>query len=236
MCMNCDDEVWVTLPLMAAKEESYKVAISLKDLSQRTNDFSIKNVGGCVPSLRESNPKEMFMRYNVKCSLKNSDPAGHDVRVKFDPSQIDDASRYDNLDITVSCSCPAFLYWGAQWNLHQQHALEGQPRPELTAPSQRLDLRSQFLICKHVKVVFDRIIPSVQRVINDIKRRKGVEEYKRQEEENKRLEEENKRLEQEEQERKERRQKHNPYKPKPGEGGIDAPKDRKPKPRSGVID
>jgi hypothetical protein len=229
MDMNHNDEVWVTVPLNAARDEDYKVAVSLKDLSQRTNDFSIKNVGGCEASLRESNPKDMFMRYNVKCSLKNSDPAGHDVRVKLDPSTIDDKARYDNLDITCSCSCPAFLYWGAQWNLHQQDALEGQPRPLLKAPTKRLDLRSQFLICKHVKVVFDRIIPSLQRVINDIKRRKAVEEFKKQEEAERIQEEKDQTL----QDEVARRKKFRPDKPKPGEGGVDTK--RKPVQRNGVI-
>jgi hypothetical protein len=35
------------------------------------------------------------------------------------------------------------------------------------------------LICKHVKVVLDRIVGPVQRVINDIARKKRVEEYER---------------------------------------------------------
>jgi hypothetical protein len=180
----------VRFPIESFRRGNYKVAVSLKDLIQQTNSFSQidkegeARIKGCVPTLKESSPKEMYLHYNVKCSLRNSDPNGHDVKVRFDYENVEEGSRYDNVDVRVSCTCKAFLYWGAQWNLYKEDALEGQPRPLLQAPTDRLDLRSGFLICKHVKVVLDRIIPSVQRVINDISRRKQVE---RSEQEAKRL-------------------------------------------------
>lgn len=173
------EPIWVDFPLSLYESGKYKTAISLKGLVDQTNSFSTKNKDGCVPRIVESDPRRMYMRYNVKCSLKTSDPNGHDVRIKFDTDMIGDGSRYDNVNVKVSCSCPAFLYWGAQWNLNHQDALEGQPRPLLQAPTERLDLRNQFLICKHVKVVLDRVVGPVQRVINDIARKKRVEENTR---------------------------------------------------------
>ena len=49
---------------------------------------------------------------------EDSDPAGHDVRVQFDVTKVEETQNAKDLDLQVSCSCPAFLYWGAQWNLH----------------------------------------------------------------------------------------------------------------------
>jgi hypothetical protein len=160
------------------KQGSHKVAISLPDLVSQTNSFSTKNRPGCAPSLNGSKPKELFLAYNVKCSLITSDPAGHDVKVRFDVSEVHDETTAKNLDVAVSCSCPAFLYWGAQWNAHQRDALEGEPRPLLTAPTERLDLRENFVICKHVKAVSERILPSVQHNIVKILRQRDIEQHK----------------------------------------------------------
>ena len=158
---------------------SHKIAISVPELVQQTNDFSTKNRPGCNPKLTGSNPRSLFLNYNVKCNLKTSDPAGHDVKVRFDLSNVTDETSAKNLDVEASCSCPAFLYWGAQWNLHQRDALEGEARPLLTAPTERLDLRNRFLICKHCKSVFERILPSVQHNIVNIVRKRNVEETKK---------------------------------------------------------
>jgi hypothetical protein len=158
--------------------QGYKVAISVPELKAQTNDFSVKNQGGCAPALEKSNPKDLYLQYNVKCKLNTSDPAGHEVKVHFDLSQVKDETTARNLDVAASCTCPAFLYWGAQWNMHQRDALEGEPRPLLTAPTERLDLRGKFVICKHCKVVFDRILPSVQHNIVKVLRQRDVEERK----------------------------------------------------------
>lgn len=220
MC-NHQHDIWVSIPIGNALHQNYKVAMSLKELVRETNDFSKKDkegnprTAGCVATLKESNPQEMFLRYNVKCSLKGSDASGHDVKVRFDYWNINERSSVDNLDMECSCSCPAFLYWGAQWNLHQKDSLEGDPRPALVAPTEKLEWRGGYLICKHIKVVLDRVIPSVARVINDIKRKKHVEQFKLQEEV-------------------EERRKNRKNKPVPGEGGVDPVVRKKPsKPKPG---
>jgi hypothetical protein len=161
------------------KPNSHKIALSLPELVSQTNSFSIKNRPGCTPTLIGSKPKELYLKYNVKCNLKTSNPAGHTVQVRFDLSKVNQSLKATDLDIKVSCSCEAFLYWGGQWNLNQRDALEGQPRPELVAPTERLDLRQNFVICKHCKAVFERILPSVQHNINNIIREKTVEEKKK---------------------------------------------------------
>src|SRR5271157_6228363 len=174
--------VLVTIPLGNLYPEfvGVKTAISLPDIVRQTNAFSKKYRGGCSPHLLDSNPRALFLHYNVKCSKEDSDPAGHDVRVQFDITKVQETSQAKDLDLQVSCSCPAFLYWGAQWNLHQRDGLLGTPRPLLQAPTERLDLRSNYVICKHCKAVFERILPSVQHNIVKILREREVK--KREEE------------------------------------------------------
>jgi hypothetical protein len=138
---------FITISLGNISYPQTKVAISVPELVSQTNSFSIKRRPGCTPSLLDSNPKQLFLRYNVKCRESYSDPAGHDVTVKFDVDKVEDTQNANDLDVKLNCSCPAHLYWGAQWNLHQRDALLGEPRPELTAPTKRLDLRKNFVLC-----------------------------------------------------------------------------------------
>lgn len=172
------ERVSVKIPLFLAKSPHTKTAIALPELVRQTNAFSKKWRGGCSPALLDSNPKALFLHYNVKCHKKDSDPGGHDVRVQFDVTKVQESQKAKDLDIEVSCSCPAFLYWGAQWNLHQRDGLLGIPRPELVAPTERLDLRGNFVICKHIHAVFERILPSVQHNIVKILRDREVERNK----------------------------------------------------------
>lgn len=139
--------LFITIPLGQLQAPITKVAISVPELVSQTNSFSVKRRPGCEASLIKSAPKELYLQYNVKCKESYSDPAGHDVRVKFDVSKVQETQNANDLDVQLNCSCPAALYWGAQWNLHQRDALLGTPRPELVAPTQRLDLRGNFVLC-----------------------------------------------------------------------------------------
>jgi len=163
---------------MFASSGVVKTAITLPELVRETNAFSKKYRPGCSPRLLDSNPKALFLHYNVKCNKEDSDPAGHDVRVQFDVTKVQETQQAKDLDIQVQCSCPAFLYWGAQWNLHQRDGLLGPARPKLQAPSERLDLRGNFVICKHIHSVFERILPSVQHNIVKILREREVQRKK----------------------------------------------------------
>jgi len=176
---------FLTIRLGSLSAPHTKVAISVPELVSQTNSFSVKRRPSCDATLLDSNPKELFLHYNVKCRESYSSPEGHDVRVKFDVSQVQDTQNANDLDVQLNCSCPAFLYWGAQWNLHQRDGLLGKPRPELVAPTERLDLRGNFVICKHCKAVLERIIPSVQHniinIVREIEVRKNKEQLKQKE-------------------------------------------------------
>ncbi len=174
---------FITIPLsasawVAGENRQIKTAVTLPELVRQTNAFSKKHRPGCSASLLDSNPKALFLHYNVKCNKEDSDPAGHDVRVQFDVTKVEETQNAKDLDVQVSCSCPAFLYWGAQWNLHNQDALLGPSRPKLQPPSEQLDLRANFVICKHIHAVFERILPSVQHNVVNILRKREVERKK----------------------------------------------------------
>ena len=170
--------IWVTIPVLVLHPPYTKVAISLPDLVRQTNAFSVKRRAGCTPVLQKSRPKELYLEYKVTCHENYSDPKGHDCQVQFDLSTVEKTQDAKRLDVRCSCSCPAFLYWGAQWNLHQRDGLHGEARPLLQAPTQRLDLRGNFVICKHLKAVFERILPAVQHNIVNIVRERKVRQNK----------------------------------------------------------
>lgn len=52
------------------------------------------------------------------------------------------------LDVRVSCSCPSWLFWGAQWNSWRNDYMYGTARPLLKDPKVR-DPQNRFLVCKH---------------------------------------------------------------------------------------
>ena len=53
------------------------------------------------------------------------------------------------LHVRVSCTCPSWLYWGAQYNAVMEDYLYGKIRPKFTPPNKR-DPTHRFLVCKHV--------------------------------------------------------------------------------------
>jgi hypothetical protein len=55
----------------------------------------------------------------------------------------------NKLHVRVSCSCPSFLYWGAQFNAVMGDYLYGDIRPKFTPPQFR-DPNNKFKVCKHI--------------------------------------------------------------------------------------
>lgn len=53
------------------------------------------------------------------------------------------------LHARVSCSCPSWIFWGAQYNAYMNDYLYGGIRPKFAPPKTR-DKEGNFLVCKHV--------------------------------------------------------------------------------------
>lgn len=64
----------------------------------------------------------------------------------------------NKLHVRVSCSCPSWLYWGAQYHAYMKDYLYGPLRPKYAPPRVRgkgpkdhpIAPRGDFLVCKHV--------------------------------------------------------------------------------------
>ena len=202
-----------------------KTAFTLNELVQLTSDFSMKRkdgtdrTAGCVASPIRTDRKQFLLVYRVRCNEKDkngkliSDPAGHVVRLKFDLKRMQETHSAPDLDVRVSCSCPAFLYWGAQWNLGTGDALYGKPRPKYQPPTEAR--RYQYVICKHIKVVYDRCKPLVEKMVGAYR---GVQDAKKEEESKKQIEQVKQQQEQEVQEL----EPITPKKPLPEEGELEA--------------
>jgi len=54
-----------------------------------------------------------------------------------------------DLHVRVSCTCPSWLFWGAQYNAYMNDYLYGGIRPKFAPPKKR-DKEGKFLVCKHV--------------------------------------------------------------------------------------
>lgn len=141
-----------------------------KWLRERDKERVEKSLGKVFSESRDLEWREGFLRCLNYAKQVSCPPSFFDLTVEEDESFIANG--------VVVHNCPAFLYWGNQWNLHERDALEGEPRPKLQAPKERLDLRTNALICKHIKAVCERILPAVQHNIQNLVREKVVEEYK----------------------------------------------------------
>ena len=140
-----------------------KVAFSLKELVGLTSEFSIRHAPNCSSQVLRTDREKFLLVYKVTCGESYSNPSGHTVRLKFDFKRMKESGSVNDLDVRVSCSCPAFLWWGQQWNISTGDALYGAPRPKLQPPTD--PKRYQNIICKHLKVVADRVGPVLERML-----------------------------------------------------------------------
>ena len=153
----------VRAPWRLLRHRTTKVAFSLQELVGLTSEFSLKWAKQCDSQVIRTDPSKYLMVYRVTCHKKDSDPAGHVVRLKFDFKRMKETGTVDDLDVRATCSCPAFLFWGPQWNLATGDALYGAPRPKFQPPTD--PERYKFVICKHIKIVADRIAPVLERML-----------------------------------------------------------------------
>jgi hypothetical protein len=55
----------------------------------------------------------------------------------------------NKLQVRCSCSCPSWVFWGAQWNAYRNNYLYGKAVLKLIPPNKR-DPTGRFFVCKHV--------------------------------------------------------------------------------------
>lgn len=121
-------------------------AISLDEITSSKSRLD-KNSLNCSTSGSDNFVDNTYV-YTVTCGEKESKVGGHKVSIHLldDPTQLEDKSK---LKVQLNCSCDAFLYQGAQYNLKQKDALYGDSRGELVAPKVRDPVRVNYG-CKHI--------------------------------------------------------------------------------------
>lgn len=126
-----------------------KSAVSLWELRQRTSPFSKKYVPGCRPSVLRAEPRRARWLFRVRCSKPDSKPEGHIVRIRVLRGRGD---QIISRDILVSCSCPAWAYWGADYNAFHNGYSEA-VRAKIHLDRAIRDPGRTYLICKHVYAI-----------------------------------------------------------------------------------
>lgn len=123
-----------------------KSAVTLWQLRQRTSPFSKKWAPGCHARVVRQEPRRARWIFRVRCNKPESAPEGHLVRLQALPG---DQERLSRRDVLVSCSCPAWRYWGADYNAYNNGYSEA-IRARLDQDQGIRDPGRTYLICKHV--------------------------------------------------------------------------------------
>ena len=163
-------------PVEIELDNADKIAMLLKDLAEgssiNTKLKGTRKPGGAGVTVEEDGPI-MTSVPGVSVSAKRYEPAkgrwtfttssGSAPRNPFNKDQswpwpystVFQFIPYRNirdtykLHVRVSCSCPSWIFWGAQYNAYMNDYLYGGIRPKFAPPKTR-DKEGKFLVCKHV--------------------------------------------------------------------------------------
>lgn len=112
----------------------------------------------------------------VKCDHEDSDPNGHRVRISLKnpnvvPEAVVDTAIYQE-EVKVSCTCPAFLYYGARYNAQEQDYFDPHPtqRGKVVPPQPE---KKRNLICKHIAVSLPFAIKFIREHYKKVKGEEG---------------------------------------------------------------
>ena len=159
--------------------------LTLRSLRSASVHWSLADLTHTATSLSElihSGPSAAYMGKSCSVSFKNLNKVGNTWHVTYLVFGSNDYSNQNgwpvhirfypeahvenplDLDVDVSCDCPAFLYYGAQYRVHEKDALE-RPQPGgLLQPANLADYpKHTYLICKHIKAVSERISGLLQK-------------------------------------------------------------------------
>jgi len=140
--------------IKAPSSGEYKIAATLTALVRESNDFLKKRRSRCTPTLEKFDKKAQRFYFHVVCTEGYSDPSGHDVRIRFKRKETKSGRLEDEIrkmDVRIACSCPSFLYWGAQYFAKRDGYLDGAVRGVYKAPTEN-DV-GKLYVCKHIASV-----------------------------------------------------------------------------------
>lgn len=165
--------------LLDLGERTLHKAETLNELIHSSPSNSTRRKGKCnarfVGFMKRAD--QWHVTYRVTCGESYSDSRGHLVKFNFSPEV--GISQAGDLEVEVSCSCPAFVYWGAQWNLKSRNSLE-RVYPILKAPQpagvQFIDKKGNprthrvprdYVVCKHIACATERMTSMLQKHIDE---------------------------------------------------------------------
>ena len=126
---------------------SPRLAKMLTELGQsqiftKTKGWRRPDVSGVTVRLQRAEPRVGRWTFTTGSGKEN-----YTTIFQFVPQS--NIRQTDKLQVRVSCSCPSWLFWGAQYNAVLGDYLYGKVRPKFTPPGKR-DPENRFLVCKHV--------------------------------------------------------------------------------------
>ena|GEM_PF-2945490 len=124
-----------------------KTALLLSDL-QKTQintkgGYHDVDTSGVIATLRRAEPRQ------GRWIFTTSSGKGTTYKTIFQFITKGNIRDLTKLHVRVSCSCPAWLFYGAQYNAVMKLYLYGPVQPKYVLPKIR-DPKNQFLVCKHV--------------------------------------------------------------------------------------
>jgi hypothetical protein len=123
--------------------------VSAQITTQKGGERAVNSEGVIIKPYSQ---KPYMAQWVYKASGGKGGP--YTVVLQFIPNGIiRDVTR---LHVRVSCTCPSFLFWGAQYHAVMMDYLFGGIRPKFSPPRVR-DPNGGFLICKHIKKVIEEI-------------------------------------------------------------------------------
>ena len=147
--------------------------VTLRDLLHATSSTkSNANEASVTTSFVGMNKNKglWHITYRAFGGMKDSDPRGHLVKMRFLPDP--ETEDINELEVEVSCDCGAFVFWGAQYNVKQMNALErniswegrdGIKTLDQSAPTDNDPHPRNYVVCKHIAKVAERAAALMKR-------------------------------------------------------------------------
>ncbi len=135
--------------LVLGHEENIKTAVMLEDfkdcrITTKAKGTRLPDSSGVTAVKAKAEPREARWTFTTYSA---DTPHPYTTTFQFIPhSNVKDLNK---LHVRVSCTCPSWLFWGAQFNAAMGHYLYGGVRPKFAQPKIR-DPKMQFMCCKHV--------------------------------------------------------------------------------------
>lgn len=132
-----------------------RTAMKMQELQSKTRIHGSErvNTSGVTVRLKKAEPRMGRWTFDTGAKADR-----YTTVFQFVPDR--KTRNVNELDVRVSCTCPSWVYWGAQYNAYTRDYLfgpirmmvrvRGENKPANGTPPDRRDPIGNFLVCKHV--------------------------------------------------------------------------------------